>query len=47
MCGYGGALPLFPVKTLKVPAGSEFAFGASLYSELKTLKGEPEIVKVS
>lgn len=45
MCGYGGALPLFPVKTLKVPAGSEFAFGASLYSELKTLKGEPETVK--
>lgn len=29
MCGENGTLPLFPVKTLKVAAGSTIGFGAA------------------
>jgi len=44
MCGFNGTKPLFPIKTLKIEAGSDIAFGAAgqtaggdlLESDLKT-----------
>lgn len=31
MCGFNATLPAFPIKTIKIAAGSEIGFGATIY----------------